>query len=362
MIPALVSDPCAAGSPRAPRSDAMPALEPTTGVVVPLRPSRWNTSRGMIIGHHASVRAALVTIQRVAKASCTVLVSGESGTGKELFVAALHDASPRAGRPLVAVNCGAIPEALIESELFGHAKGAYTGAHATRRGLVAEAEGGTLFLDEIGELPLQMQVKILRLLQAREYSPVGDARTVKCDIRVVAATHRDLEREVAEGRFREDLYYRLNVIHLPLPALRERTSDIEALAAHFLQRCCERAGRDDLAGFTSGALQTLAAYAWPGNIRELENTIERAVLLTAGPWIDAIDLPARIQRAPGAPQTTPRTLPDEGLDLRASIESYETDMIRQALVRSGGNKSRAATLLRLNRTTLVEMMKRKHVA
>jgi DNA-binding NtrC family response regulator len=301
-------------------------------------------------------------IDRVASSSCTVLVSGESGTGKELFVAALHEASPRANGPFVAINCGAVPEALIESELFGHAKGAFTGAHAQRRGRVAEAEGGTLFLDEIGELPLSMQVKLLRLLQQREYSPVGDSRTLKCDIRVVVATHRDLEQEVAEGRFREDLYYRLNVIHVLVPALRERKSDLGALVEHFLRVCSERAGRDDLTGFTPDALDALIAYDWPGNVRELENTVERAALLSIGPMIGLGDLPPRVRSQPSFPQAAQsHALPGEGLDLRATVERYENNLIRQAMERTGGNKNRAAQLLHMNRTTLVEMIKRKRI-
>jgi sigma-54 specific flagellar transcriptional regulator A len=341
--------------------DVMPCQEPPSSVI-PLRRTLLPTSRGKIIGHHPSIRAALVTIERVAKSSCTVLISGASGTGKELIVAALHDASPRSKAPLVVVNCGAIPEALIESELFGHAKGAFTGAHANRMGRVAEAEGGTLFLDEIGELPLSMQVKILRLLQQREYSPVGDSRTMKCNIRVVAATNRDLEQEVEAGRFREDLYYRLNVIHEHLPALHERASDIGALAEHFFRLACDRADRQDLKGFSPAAFEMMAAYDWPGNVRELENAVERAVLLCAGPWIGLEDFPARLRReTPAASGAGTRALPDAGIDLRASVERYENDLIRQALERTGGNKNRAAQLLNVNRTTLVEMIKRKRM-
>jgi len=343
-----------------PADEVMPAHE-APSCVIPLRRTLLPTSRGKIIGHHPTIRAALATIERVAKSSCTVLLSGGSGTGKELFVAALHDASPRAKANLVAINCGAIPEALIESELFGHAKGAFTGAHAIRHGRVAEAEGGTLFLDEVGELPLSMQVKILRLLQQREYSPVGDSRTFKCNIRVVVATNRDLEQDVAEGRFREDLFYRLNVIHVHLPALHERASDIPILAEHFFRVCAERAGRDDLKGFTPDALDAMTRYEWPGNVRSLENTVERAVLLSIGPLIGLEDLPPRLRAEP-APAGMTRQLPDAGIDLRASVESYENDLIRQALARTGGNKNRAAQLLSVNRTTLVEMIKRKRIA
>jgi DNA-binding NtrC family response regulator len=345
-----------------PVEEVMPRFDPPSAVIA-LRRTLLPTSRGKIIGHHPTIRAVLATIERVAKSSCTVMVSGGSGTGKELVVAALHDASPRAKAPLVAINCGAIPEALIESELFGHAKGAFTGAHAIRHGRVAEAEGGTLFLDEVGELPLAMQVKILRLLQQREYSPVGDSRTFKCNIRIVVATNRDLELEVAEGRFREDLFYRLNVIHVHLPSLHERASDIPVLAEHFFRVCADRAGRDDLEGFTPDALDALTAYEWPGNVRSLENTIERAVLLSVGPMIGLDDLPARVREEKSKlSDQRIRALPDNGIDLRASVESFENDLIRQALERTGGNKNRAAQLLNVNRTTLVEMIKRKRIA
>jgi sigma-54 dependent transcriptional regulator, flagellar regulatory protein len=328
-----------------------------------LRPTLRPTSRGKIIGHNPTMRRVLDTIQRVASSSCTVLVTGESGTGKELVVAALHDASPRTGKPLVTVNCGAIPENLIESELFGHARGAFTGAHATRQGHVAAAEGGTLFLDEVGELPLQVQVKLLRLLQQREYSIVGDSRVVKCDVRIVAATNRDLEAEVKARRFREDLFYRLNVIHIELPSLRNRPEDIEPLAKHFLGSSVARTGRLDVLGFSPEALELLRAHAWPGNVRSLENTVERAVLLTVGPLVTAEDLPERMrQLPPSTPSTVPSPsgpLPEAGIDLRAVVESYENDLIAQALERTGRNKNRAAQLLGLNRTTLVEMLKRK---
>jgi DNA-binding NtrC family response regulator len=345
-----------------PATAAVILPEPTTVHV--LRATLRPTSRGKIIGHNPAMRRVLETIQRVASSSCTVLVTGESGTGKELVVAALHDASPRTGKPLVTVNCGAIPENLIESELFGHARGAFTGAHATRLGHVAMAEGGTLFLDEVGELPLLVQVKLLRLLQQREYSIVGDSRVVKCDVRIVAATNRDLEAEVKARRFREDLFYRLNVIHIELPSLRNRPEDIEPLARHFLTSSIARTGRVDVVGFAPDALEILRAHPWPGNVRSLENTVERAVLLTAGPLVTAEDLPERMRQlaapAPSArPAATSGPLPESGIDLRSVVESYENDLIVQALERTGRNKNRAAQLLGLNRTTLVEMLKRK---
>jgi len=320
------------------------------------------TSRGKIVGRHQAMRDVLATVAQVAHSSCTVLVTGESGTGKELVVAALHDASPRARAKLVAVNCGAIPENLIESELFGHARGAFTGAHVARQGLVAAAEGGTLFLDEIGDLSLAVQVKILRLLQQREYSPVGDSRTVQCDIRVVAATHRDLEQEIASGRFRDDLYYRLNVIHLSLPALRHRATDIPVLVMHFFRTCAARAGREDLTGFSEEAMQAMESFSWPGNVRALENAVERAVLLAPGSRIELSDLPPRVRgEGPTALGKRSGELPSDGIDLRGAVEGYENELIRQALVKTGRNKNRAAQLLGLNRTTLVEMIKRRNL-
>ncbi len=334
-------------------------------IETPTRMTLRPTSRGKIVGKSQPLVDLVGNIDRIARASCTVLVTGESGTGKEMLVAALHDASARAKAPLVTLNCGAIPEALLESELFGHAKGAFTGAHASRAGRVAAAEGGTLFLDEIGEMPLSLQVKLLRLLQQREYSPVGDSKTYKCDIRVVAATNRDLEAEVRAGRFREDLYYRLNVIQLHIPPLRERKDDIGTLANHFLNHMRHELGREDIEGFSEEALSLLETYGWPGNIRELQNVIERATLLCAGPLLEARDLPAAVRshdpRSAGAPGLSAE-LPETGIDLRAAIDEYESALIRQALARTGGNKNRAAQLLGLNRTTLVEMVKRKKLA
>jgi transcriptional regulator with PAS, ATPase and Fis domain len=333
----------------------------TTRVRMTLRP----TSRGKIVGKSQLLTDLVENIDRIARANCTVLVTGESGTGKEMLVAAIHDASVRAKGPLVTLNCGAIPEALLESELFGHAKGAFTGAHATRQGRVAAAEGGTLFLDEIGEMPLALQVKLLRLLQQREYSPVGDSKTYRCDLRVVAATNRDLEAEVRAGRFREDLYYRLNVIPLHIPPLRDRKDDISALVLHFFERMKEDLGREDLEGFSPEALALLETYGWPGNIRELQNVVERAVLLAIGPEVSAQDLPMSVRSRDvrgAAGSGLPSELPAMGLDLKAVVDEYESNLIRQALARTGGNKNRAAQLLGLNRTTLVEMVKRKRIA
>ena len=328
------------------------------------RPTLRPTSRGKIVGKSPLLLDAMNTIDRVARSSCTVLVTGESGTGKEVVVGALHDASTRRDAPLVVVNCGAIPENLLESELFGHARGAFTGAVAAHKGRVAAAEGGTLFLDEIGELPMSLQSKLLRLLQQHEYTPVGETRTQKCNIRIVAATNRDLEAEVAAGRFREDLYYRLNVIHVHLPALRERREDVSLLIDHFFGICKERSGRDDLESISPEAMSLLTAYDWPGNIRELENALERAVLLSLGSVITEQDLPQRVRQAQKTAKQEPSNaeLPEGGIDLRAAVEEFESTLVRKALDRTGWNKNRAAQLLGINRTTLVEMVKRKRLS
>jgi sigma-54 specific flagellar transcriptional regulator A len=320
------------------------------------------TSRGKIVGTSAKIRAVMDTVDRVARSNCNVLITGESGTGKESTVAAIHDASKRADKPLVTVNCGALPEALMESELFGHARGAFTGAHVSRQGRVAQAEGGTLFLDEIGELPMALQAKLLRLIQQREYTPVGDNRTIRCDIRIIAATNRKLAEEVSRGTFREDLYYRLNVIELQLPALRERREDIPALVQHFYRDSLVMAGRDDLDGFDQDALEAIEEHEWPGNIRELENVIQRAVLLAPGPMIRREDIPANLQSSRGpSSSAVAAQLPDEGINLREVIEEFESSLVRQALERTKWNKNKAAKLLGMNRTTLVEMVKRKRI-
>ena len=314
-----------------------------------------------VVGLSESLVDVYRVIDRVADTLCTILITGESGTGKELVAKAVHKQSQRVNKAFVAINCGAIPEALLESELFGHARGAFTGAHANKVGRIALAEGGTLFLDEIGEMPLSLQVKLLRVLQAREYSPVGDNRTLKADVRIVAATNVNLENAVLAGTFREDLYYRLNVIHLAVPALRERAEDVPLLAQHFLTKAKEKMGKAVPTEISRAAAQLLAEYQWPGNVRELENTIERAVLLCATTSIEPKDLPQRVCGLGTEKRITPR-LPDTGIDLRNAVESFENQLIRQALERTKWNKKQAATLLGLNRTTLVEMLKRKRIA
>jgi transcriptional regulator with PAS, ATPase and Fis domain len=312
-----------------------------------------------VIGVSPGILNVYGVLDRIADTVCTVLITGESGTGKELVARGLHGASNRSQQPFVVVNCGAIPEALLESELFGHVKGAFTGAHVTKLGRLATAQGGTLFLDEIGELPLALQVKLLRVLQHREYSPVGDTRTVRADVRIVAATNVELEEAVAGGKFREDLYYRLNVIHVQVPALRDRREDIPLLVDHFLEQTGNRVGRPGMT-LSHTAMQLLLAWSWLGNVRELENVIERAILLCPANAIGQSDLPARIRGMPAAKTFSP-DLPDGGIELRAAVETFENELIRQALERTNWNKNQAARLLGLNRTTLVEMLKRKRM-
>jgi len=291
----------------------------------------------------------------VARHPSTVLVTGESGTGKELVARLIHRASPRVDLPFVAVNCGAIPEPLLESELFGHAKGAFTGATADRLGLFEEASGGTLFLDEIGELPQVLQVKLLRALQEGEIRRVGDNAPRRVDVRVVAATSRDLEAEVAAGRFRPDLYYRVNVVRLHLPPLRERREDIPELVHHFIALYSARF-KLGVSGISAGAMRALMDYAWPGNVRELENVVERALVLTDGPRIDVEQLPASVRDAGAAPPVSaPGSAAADELDLsiKRHVESVERDLIARALARTGGNRTRAAQLLEISHRTLL---------
>ncbi len=323
--------------------------------------SPYSTSRGPIVGSDAKVLESLDTARRVAMSNCAVLVTGESGTGKELLIAALHDASERRSAPLVTLNCGALPESLLESELFGNVN-VPASTQAPNEGRVHAAEGGTLLLDEISELSLNVQTKVMRLLQAREYTPVGAARSIKCDVRVVAATNRNLEAQVQKGLFREDLYYRINVVHVHLPPLRERGDDVCEIAKYCLRTAGERTGRSDVVGFTESAYALLRASDWTGNVRALENAVERALLLTRTALIDASDFGPTVHAGAMVPAfTSPLVLPSDGLSLKRAVDEFENELIRQALSRTGGNKNRAAQLLGLNRTTLVEMVKRKKI-
>jgi DNA-binding NtrC family response regulator len=316
-----------------------------------------------ILGNDASLLRVFSMIERVADTDCSVLVTGESGTGKELIARAIHDVSNRRSHPFMAVNCAAIPESLLESELFGHSRGAFTGAQVARPGRFAAADGGTIFLDEIGEMPLGLQAKILRLLQEKEVTPLGETKSRKIDVRVVAATNQDLDEMVRTRRFREDLLYRLNVIPIELPALRHRKADIPELVQHFIARANQRRGRT-ISGVEPRTMEILTSYDWPGNVRQLENAVERAVLLKAEGTLCPEDLPEKLrsvstrQVAQRSPWEEPM-LPPDGIDLKEALEAFETSLIRQALERVAWNKNRAAALLQMNRTTLVEKLKKK---
>jgi two-component system response regulator AtoC len=297
------------------------------------------------------MREVMRTVQKVATSRATVLITGESGTGKERVARAIHQLSPRAERQFVALNCGAVPEQLIESELFGHAKGAFTGAQSSRRGLFEEADGGTLLLDEVGDLPPALQVSLLRALQEGEIRRVGESRGVKVDVRVLASTHVDLKRAVAEGRFREDLFYRLNVVGIHLPPLRERREELQALAESFLSRHAQRLGVQ-ARPLSAAALERLQGYAWPGNVRELENALERALVLGEDAQIEPESLPDAIAQASASGSHPPPPLEGD-LSIKRAQRALEADLIRRALERTGGNRSRAAELLELSPRALL---------
>jgi two-component system response regulator AtoC len=319
---------------------------------------------GQFVGTSEPIQRVIEFVDKVADCDSTVLIQGESGTGKELVARMLHFNSESKDRPLVPVNCGAIPENLLESELFGHEKGAFTGAAYTRIGRFELAHGGTIFLDEIGELSPGLQVKLLRVLQERAFERVGGTRTINVDVRVVAATNQDLELAVQQKRFREDLYYRLNVIPVTVPPLRERRSDIPQLVNHFLERL-NRGKHTSTITCSPDAMSRLVEYHWPGNIRELENMIERLAVLSRSGMIEVSDLPERLQRrAVTAEPIAPHLISfsDQGVNLSHAIEEFENRLIVGALRQANGITSKAAQLLQLNRTTLVEKMKRKGFA
>ena len=336
------------------------------------------------VGHSAPMVRVNALIRQVAPFDSTVLVLGESGTGKEMVARAIHEQSARRDKPFVAINCGAIPAELLESELFGHEKGSFTGAISARKGRFELAEGGTLFLDEIGDMSLPMQVKLLRVLQERVYERVGGSKTQRCDVRIIAATHRDLEHAIGEGKFREDLYYRLSVFPLELPALRERLEDLPVLIEEFNQRLARRGL--DVAHFSAGAMHTLREHAWPGNVRELANLVERMAILCPHGEVRASELPAKYRHAPNGEEAvhgaallalmedvhapmagtigvhpvdeSQRLLPEDGIDLKDHLADIEVGLIRQALDATGGVVAHAARLLRMQRTTLVEKLRK----
>ncbi len=341
---------------------------------------------GSMIGRSERMRALFQLIETVAVTPTTILVNGETGTGKEMVARAIHHRSPRNSQRFVALNCNAIPETLLEAELFGHVRGAFTGAIATREGRIEQADKGTLFLDEVGTMPMALQIKMLRVLQEREFDRLGDGKPIKVDVRVVAATNSDLSRMVKNGSFREDLYYRLNVIQIQLPPLRERKEDIPFLVQHFVLKYSRLPNRRSpvpdrrtssgnergavpepvaparysvpVTLVSQDAMRRMMAYPWPGNVRQLENAVERGMALLGGrSTIELSDLPPEIQAAPIAVMPS-LDFPETGVDLPGMVDQIQRDFIGRALSRTGGNKAAAAALLNLKRTTLVEKLKR----
>jgi len=311
-----------------------------------------------LVGRSTVMRDLFNLLEIIAATSSTVLITGETGTGKELAARAIHHNSARRGNRFVAINCSAIPETLLEAELFWHARGAFTGAVGTRQGRFEQAHKGTLFLDEVGTMSPALQAKLLRVLQEREFERVGDSHTIKVDVRVIAATHSDLAKMVAEGAFREDLFYRLNVIPVALPPLRDRRDDIPLLVQHFVQKLAADLGRP-APGVSQEAMRRLMAYPWPGNVRQLENAVERALAFSQSrPQLDVPDLSPDIQNQTAAADRDAMWLPEEGLDFERYISGVELSLIKRSLERTQGNKRQAAKLLKLKRTTLIEKLKR----
>jgi len=314
--------------------------------------SQRQTAFTNIIGSSESMQKVFNVMEKVIPNKSNILITGESGTGKGLVAQAIHEAGPRKDKPFIAINCGAIPENLLESELFGHKKGAFTSANEDKKGLITMAHTGTLFLDEIGELPQSLQVKLLHVIQTRELTPVGDTRVITVEVRIIAATNADLMQRVKEGRFREDLYYRLNVIEIHMPSLRERRDDIPVLIKHFMEFFAKEAGKN-IKDIDYEAMQALLAYDWPGNIRELRNTIERATVLADGELITMHDLPDKF-----------RILDVEGVStssLRQALDTFERDYIRRSLQESKGNKEAAAGKLGVDLATLYRKLKKLRI-
>jgi DNA-binding NtrC family response regulator len=317
--------------------------------------------RRHLVGESLPIDQVTRIIRLIASRRCTVLIGGETGTGKEMAARAIHLASDRARKPMVSINCSAIPENLIEAELFGHVKGAFTGAVNHRVGRFEQANGGTLFLDEIGDLPIDLQAKLLRVLQEREIQRLGSSETVKIDVRVIAATNADLLARVRQGQFREDLYYRLNVVPVHMPALRDRKSDVGLLAQHFVQKICQSEGLTPKE-ISTQAIDVLTAYQWPGNVRQLENLVEHAVIMAGErnrlyPSDFAIPRAARQQPAPLVIPSQAGRVPDEGIDYGETLRQFERGMLQQALDKAHGNKTLAADMLRLPRTTLLHKLR-----
>jgi DNA-binding NtrC family response regulator len=323
---------------------------------------RYRFEQG-IVGRSQPMARLFQLLETVATTNSTILITGETGSGKEVVARAIHQHSPRRIQRFVALNCSAIPETLLEAELFGHVRGAFTGAVGNRQGRLEQAHKGTLFLDEVGTMSGALQMKLLRVLQEREFERIGESNTTKVDVRIVAATNSDLHRMVVDGQFREDLYYRLNVIPVRIPPLRERKEDIPLLVQHFLQKFRPEVAPGGtvrpVMTVSQEAMRRLMAYAWPGNVRQLENAIERAVAFGAGrSQIDVADLPPELQQPHQAVPLTAVALPEQGLDLDSFVSGIERELIQLSLARTGGNKGQAARLLNLKRTTLVEKLKR----
>ncbi|MDD2319382.1 MAG: sigma-54 dependent transcriptional regulator [Geobacteraceae bacterium] len=321
-------------------------------------PSIKNRSRIKMIGESPKMLALFELIEKVADSDSTVLIQGESGTGKELVAQSIHELSTRRNKNFIPVNCGAIPDELLESELFGHMKGSFTGAVANRIGRFEMADRGTLFLDEIGDMKTSLQVKLLRVLQNRELEPVGASRSKKIDTRIIAATNQNLEKLVEEKLFREDLYYRLSVIPVIIPPLRERKEDIPLLIENFIEKF-NRDNRRSVQGFDQEAMAALVAFEWPGNIRELENLVERMVILKGTGTVTLQELPDKYRGNAAKPRLETVPLPHGGICLSSAVEEFENKLILQALEKTGGNKKEAATLLNLKRTTFIEKLKKK---
>ncbi|KJU87724.1 sigma-54 dependent transcriptional regulator [Candidatus Magnetobacterium bavaricum] len=317
-----------------------------------------------LLGQSPQMKQLYATIDKVANSDSTVLICGESGTGKELVAKAIHYCSNRSEKPFVPVNCGAIPNELLESELFGHEKGAFTGAINTRKGRFELADCGTILLDEIGELHPTLQVKLLRIIQEREFERVGGTKTLKIDVRILAATNKNLEIATKNGDFREDLFYRLNVIPVFLPPLRERKDDLPVLTEHFMTGFCSKQGKEPLK-ITPEAVDLMMKHHWPGNVRELETLIERCVILDDTGVVRPEDLPERFRQHKPPQLTTTQSslmeLPMEGIDLNAILDDIENNLITQALQRAAGVKSKAAGMLGLNRTTFLEKLKKRRI-
>ena len=310
-----------------------------------------------IVGNSDNMQSIFRLVERVADSDSTIIINGETGTGKGMIAHAIHKQSYRRNKPFISINCGAIPENLLESELFGHIKGSFTGATANKVGKFEAADGGTIFLDEIGDMSQDLQVKILKVLEERCFEPVGGCKTVNVDVRIVAATHRDLEEEVQKGNFREDLFYRLYVIPIKLPSLKERRSDIPYLLSHFMNRLNKRI-HTNVSAVSDEALSILVQYEWPGNVRELSNLIERLVVIKGDGEIEHTDLPLKMRTSAPQFSSVEPELTNEGLCLSTAVSEFEKRLIYQSLEKTHWVKNRAAKLLQVKRTTLVEKIKR----